>query len=86
MPYALGRIGPIGLEPQRPHLFDGTSVVGNPGGLDLRAVIAGVDEEVFGIVVEGSGKTAESITILLTDKKERKGIKNVADKVEDVLH
>ena len=78
MPHALRREEVIGFESMAPDQTDGGFGAAYPGNIDVRTMLAGVNEQVLGIVVKGSCKTAKGIFAFIPKEEEREGIEDIA--------
>ena len=81
MPHALRREEVIGFEPMVPDQPDGGFGAAYPGNIDVRTMLAGVNEQVLGIVVKCSSKTAKGISAFIPNEEEREGIEDIAEGV-----
>ena len=79
VPHALRREEVIGFEPMAPDQPDGGFGAAYPGDIDVRTMLAGVNEQVLGIVVKGSCKTAKGIFAFIPNEEEREGIEDIAE-------
>jgi hypothetical protein len=58
---------------------DGGFGAAYPSNIDVRTMLAGVNEQVLGIVVKCSSKTAKGIFAFIPNEEEREGIEDIAE-------